>query len=162
VEIAKNFLAEIVDINDYDMTVEEEVERGFYIIKFTKEINGLKTTDSARIVVKKDGSLYSYSSFMLGRVNENLISDYTIDLDLVHESVENRLDQIYQEAKNIYSRIEYGEPDILLTVTKDGEVGIVYTVCVDCIQEVGGGELNIGDRITFIVLTDGVVDGVYS
>ncbi len=154
VEIARDFLASIIDISDYDIAIKDNEERGLYTVKFTKSINGIKTTDTATIVVKKDGSLYSYSSFMLGRVSENGISFDAINLDKVKESINNKLNQVYKEAKGVYLRVDYGEPDIMLTMLKDGKVGVVCTVNVECVEVLGEFETSVSERISFVVMID--------
>lgn len=154
IEIARDFLASIVNINDYDIDIDEDPERGSYTVKFTKSIHGLRTTDSATIVVKNDGELYSYSSYMLGRVTEESISTDAVDLDKVKRSINNKLTSIYKDAENIYSRIEYGEPDIMLTVMKDGKTGVVCTVDVSCIKTLGEYESRVGEKISFVVMVD--------
>ncbi len=154
VEIARDFLASIIDISEYDIAIEDNEECGLYTVKFTKSINGIKTTDTATIVVKKDGSLYSYSSFMLGRVSENGISFDAINLDKVKESINNKLNQVYKEAKGVYSRVDYGEPDIMLTMLKDGKVGVVCTVNVECVEVLGEFETSVSERISFVVMID--------
>lgn len=152
--IARNFLASIVDVDDYEVSVVEDSERGMYTVNFTKTIRGLKTKDSATIVVNNDGSLYSYSSFMLGRVTDELISTDIIDMDKVKKSVNNKLNLIYEDARNIYSRIEYSEPIVELTVLKNGKTGVICTVNVECIKVAGEEEVIFSERINFIVIID--------
>ena len=152
--IARNFLASIVDVDDYEVSVVEDSERGMYTVNFTKTIRGLKTKDSATIVVNNDGSLYSYSSFMLGRVTDELTSTDVIDIDKVKKSVNNKLNLIYEDACNIYSRIKYSEPIVELTVLKNGEVGVVCTVNVECVEIAGEFETSVSERINFIVIID--------
>lgn len=152
--IARNFLASMVDADDYEVSVVEDSERGMYTVNFTKTIRGLKTTDSATIVVNNDGSLYSYSSFMLGRVTDELISTDIIDIDKVKESVNNKLNLIYEDARNVYSQIEYSEPIVELTILKNGKTGVICTVNVDCITVAGEEEVISSERINFIVIID--------
>lgn len=152
--IARNFLASIVDVDDYEVSIVEDSERGMYTVNFTKTIRGLKTTDSATIVVNNDGSLYSYSSFMLGRVTNELTSTDIIDMDKVKKSVNNKLNLIYEDARNIYSRIEYSEPIVELTVLKNGKTGVICTVNVECIKVAGEFETSVSERINFIVIID--------
>lgn len=152
--IARNFLASIVDVDDYEVSVIEDSEQGRYTVNFTKTIHGLKTTDSATIVVNNDGNLYSYSSFMLGRVTDELITTDNIDIDKVKESVNNKLNLIYEDAHDIYSRVEYSEPIVELTVLKNGKTGVICTVSVDFIKVAGEEEVISGERINFIVIID--------
>lgn len=154
VAIARDFLASIVNVNNYDFDVVEDSERGLYTVNFIKTIHDIETTDTATVVVKNDGSLYSYSSFMLGKVIDELIPTDTIDLNKVKESINNKLSSVYRDAHNVYSRIEYSEPDVALTVLKDGKLGVVCTVNVACIEIAGEFETVVSERISFVVVID--------
>ena len=53
-----------------------------------------------------------------------------------------------------YSRIKYSEPIVELTVLKNGEVGVVCTVNVECVEIAGEFETSVSERINFIVIID--------
>ena len=152
-QIAKDFVGDIVDVNQYDIQITDNKERERYEIAFTKYVNGLKSTDSASVSVKYDGTLYSYSSFMLERVNSAVISN-SIDTNKAATSVEARLNEIYGEAKNKYSRVVYNDPEVLLTVLKDGSTGLIYSVAVDCINTYDDVEEILSERINFVVVVE--------
>lgn len=154
VAIACDFLANIVDVDNYEINVVEDSERGMYTVSFIKKIGNFKTTDTATLTIKSDGSLYSYSSFMLGKVKEESVSVDSIVLEKVDESISKKLSSVYQDAKNNYSRVEYGEHNIALTTLKDGNLGVVCTVNVEFIESIGEFETSISERISFVVLID--------
>lgn len=154
VTIARGFLASIIDIDNYDIDVVEDSEREMYRVRFTKKIGNFKTTDAATIVIKSDGNLYSYSSFMLGKISDKTVSADSIDLKKVEEAVNNKLSAVYQDAKNDYSRVEFGEKNLMLTVLKDGKPGVICTVDVNCVKSDGEFETTVSERINFVVLID--------
>ncbi len=152
-QIAKKFVGDIVDVNQYDIQITDNKGLERYEITFTKYVGELKSTDSASVIVKYDGSLYSYSSFMLGKVNTAEISN-AIDTDKATASVETRLNEIYSEAKTKYSRVVYNEPVILLTSLKDGSTGLIYSVVVDCINSYEDVDEILSERINFVVVIE--------
>lgn len=154
VAIAREFLASIVDVSNYDIDVAEDSERKMYTVTFVRRLGDLKTADTATIVVKSDGELYSYSSFMLGRMAGKTVSPDSIDFQKIKESIYNKLSLIYQDAKSNYSRVEFREPACMLTALKDGSLGIVCTVDVDCINSYGKFEEMLSERNNFVVLID--------
>lgn len=154
VAIAREFLASIVDIGNYDIDVVEDSEREMYKVSFTKKIGNFKTTDAATIVIKNDGNLYSYSSFMLGKVSDKSVSADSIDLKEVEEAINNKLSAVYRDATNNYSRVEFGEKNLMLTMLKDGKTGIICTVDVDCVKSDGEFETTVSERINCVVLID--------
>lgn len=154
VAIAEKFLSAIVDIDEYDVIVEDQKEQERYEITFEKYINGMKTTDSAIVKVRYDGALYSFSSFMLGRVQVDLDSLQSIDIDKVGKSVETKLDREYAEAKKRFSCVEYSMPIMLLTTLKDGMPGVVCVVDVDCSNIVGKYKEVFPERIFMVVMID--------
>lgn len=68
---AKNFLKDIVDITPYTVNSVDDTKNECYEITFIKYINGIRTTDHIRLKVNYDGTIYSYSAFMLDRVPAN-------------------------------------------------------------------------------------------
>lgn len=58
VALAREFLASIVDVSNYDIDVAEDSERKMYTVTFVRRIGDLKAADTATIVVKSDGDLY--------------------------------------------------------------------------------------------------------
>ncbi len=111
----------------------------------------MKTSENALIHVFYDGQLGYYTSNMLNKLNANTIRT-NIDMSRVNESVYNRLDQIFADAKNKYSRVEYEEPVFSLTVLKDGNTALLCTVDVNCVEVSGEYEYIMSDCINFIVL----------
>ena len=152
VRIAKTFVGSIVDIKRYDVSVEEDKDREGYKVTFTKYINRLKTTDSATVFVQYNGELYSYSSHMLGKVNVDAAVVDDLDINGVVDSINKKLDQIYKDTKNTYSRVDFKEFELLLTVLKDGSTGLVCSVVVNCVDTLGEFETTISERINLVTV----------
>ena len=152
-QIAKDFLGNIIDISPYNAGIEYKSDSQIYEIKFEKYINGIKATDTATVSLNTNGELYSYSSFMLGKVTSEVVES-SIDMDDVKESVNKKLDEICADAKKVYSRVEYGEPSFRITVLKDGSTGLVCTTDVNCILSEGEYDLTISERIGFVIIID--------
>ena len=152
-QIAKDFISEIIDIDAYEISITDNADSEQYIVTFTKYVNGIKTTDGASVKVQYDGTLYSYSSFMLGRIHsEALTSD--IDVKAAASVIIKRLDEIFADAKSKYSRVEYGEYSYSLTILKDGSTALVWYVDVNCIQEYEKHNISKSERIQFVVPID--------
>lgn len=147
-EIGKRFMEKLVDISLYEMTVKEN-QYG-YELSFTKYIDGIKTSDSASIIVSYNGELFRYNSDMLGRVEADSNRE-SIDVEKIKEAVYEKIDEIYAGVKSSYSRIEYKEPELTLTTLKDENLGIVCRLEVDLVNEYGEYELVIGELLTFVI-----------
>ena len=149
VKIAKDFLSDKVDIGAYDVQVEDDRERGFYTVTVTKMINGIKTADTASVVVWYTGEIYRYASFMFGRIDGTDVE--TVDLKELDTAVQSKLYRTYQSVMKTYSRIEYEKKEVLLTVLKEGTTGFLYTVDVKCIKDHGEFSAIVSERISFVV-----------
>lgn len=136
IQIAKDFMSDIVDISKYQITseVDEEITR----VTFTKFVKGIKTAETATVKLKNNGELYSYSSFMLGRISDNIIES-TPNIEVITQVAQNRLESMYKDVKKNYSKIEYETEFLELTLLKDGTVGFICTMEVDCFSPAGDG-----------------------
>lgn len=151
--IAKDFLRNMVDVDQYDINVVDEKEKERYSVKFKKNINGFETSDCATININYDGTMYSYSSFMLGKIPCD-IDTSDINIDRVKSVVKARLDSVYEASQKKYDEIRYEENSIILTVLKEGYTGIVISYDVDCINKVGEFneyEQHFTSVVTFVV-----------
>ncbi len=124
-QIATDFMKEIVDLSAYTVTVTEEPEDRQYEVLFQKYIADFETSDQATVVVNMDGKLYSYSSFMLGRVPLGDDRIQKVDSAEVETAVQEKLDTLYGDRK-----CEYETISMTLTVLKDGTWAFLYTVDV--------------------------------
>jgi hypothetical protein len=150
-QIAKDFLSDIIDISPYEISIEYDRDSRIYDIEFKKYINGINTTDTATVTLNRNGELYMYSSFMLGKVTPDRFPD-SIDLKGIEESIFQRLDQMFAEVKKYYDRIDYKEPIYQLTILKDGSAAVVCTVAIDCVEILPNNyEGHIGELLSFVI-----------
>jgi len=63
IKIAQDFLSQIIDLQDYRISIKYIENYELYRIYFTKYIGELKTADEATVEVDRAGNLYSYSVF---------------------------------------------------------------------------------------------------
>jgi hypothetical protein len=146
--IAIDFFKNIVDVADYQITVTEEDD--LYYVKFQKFVGEWQTTDKASIALFKDGTLYQYNSFMMGRVPADLETS-DIDLNRARKAATEKLDLLFTEAKEKFTQVTYDEPIILLTVLEDGTRALLYIVDVKCIKTVGNTSASISELISMVI-----------
>ena len=153
IAIAKRFLETIVDVSQYSITVSEDTKGKTYEVAFTKHVGELETTDCAYVMVKYSGEIYSYSSFMLGKIRADVKTD-DINITDVVSSVKYKLNSIYKEASDKYDKIEYEEPTIKLTLLKNGKRGLISSSEVKLIDIVGEYSTVVSEKINMVLFVD--------
>ena len=151
-KVAVEFMKNIIDVNQYKVSVENNDDRQKYIIEFNKYIGDIKTTDSATVEVLYSGDLYCYSSHMLGKVSTN--SKNNVKIDDVIASVYAKLDTVYVDAKSNYSRVEYKTPELMITTLADGSQAYLCTVVVQCINTSGDFDTVVSERLNMVIPTN--------
>jgi len=151
VNIAKDLINNFVDAADYKLSVTKDDEKQVYTVKFTKNLGNYTTSDSAVIKILYTGKIYSFSSFMLGKIDCNTDIS-SIDIESVNRTVTEKLDKVFDPLKEEFDKIEYGEYIYTLTHLKEGNLGIVCTVNVDCIEEDGEYSEVTSERIELVVV----------
>jgi hypothetical protein len=148
--IAQDFLSNFVNVDEYEVTTETDSQEGIYEITFTKWLNGYPTTDHATVTVKSDGSLYSYSSFMLGRLPTT--STVKFDLELAKQSVYQKIDKIYDSVRGEYTSITCDEPIFEYTILENGATALFCVVDVQCKLPNGGDTpMYLSERVLLII-----------
>jgi hypothetical protein len=150
VSIAQRFLDDYVNIDDYVISVEHNSARGIYEITFTKWLNGYRTTDCAVVAVKDNGSLYSYSSFMLGR----LPNVATIDFhpDIAEQVINQKLDTIYSPVKKDNSNLIYEILNYKYTILENGNLSVYCIVDIEIETIVDDlGAVVQSERVAFVI-----------
>lgn len=148
--VARDFLSNYADVDEYEITTKTDSDKGIYEFTFTKWLNSYRTTDSATIVVKNDGSLYSYSSFMLGRLPTS--ADVEFNPDVAKQSVYQKLDTIYSPVRANYSAVTYGTPNFEYTILENGDLAILCVVDIQCENSNGGGICTIqSEKVALII-----------
>lgn len=150
VQIAKDFLSEIVDISPYYLDIRDE--ENSYTIWFVKDVDDITTTDWACVEVKKSGYVYGYKASMLGEIPADLHSNF--DMEKVEAAVYEKLDQVYATAKTKYDRVEYEEPSVKLTVLKDGKTALLYDIVVEFIDDLEDGRTAQTSDVISLIVTE--------
>lgn len=131
--IAKDFIRTDVlkDINFDQYTVETSVDddSGLYRFSFYKYIKGHKTTEEAYVTVTKSGELYSFGSFMFGKVSEESFVEF--DSEKVAQVISNKINTVHKDVHNRNGTVTYKEPDIYYTLSQDGEPALYCVVIVE-------------------------------
>lgn len=149
-EIAKDFLRCLIDIDAYTVAINRHSNIAGYEFIFTKFLNGYETTDSAIVTVLENGSLYSYSATMLGRIPDT--DAIEVDYDAIVESVYSKLDTIYSQVKGKYTSVTYELLNLKYTVLENGRLAMYCVVDVNCERYVDGvGSINQGERVILVV-----------
>lgn len=148
-KIARDFLSELVDVEQYHIDTEYVSEQKRYTFKFTKYINNQKTADMATISVWETGELCSFTSTMLGKIP--LTTQCNFDMDKVEQTIYEKLDSIYADAKKAYDKVEYEIVTSYATILESGEVALVAYVDVDCVRQVGQNFQSVGSKIGFVI-----------
>ena len=150
VQMAIEFMREILDISPYTITVSKSYS--ITKVQFTKYINEFKTIDSATILFRSNGTILGYAGHMLGRIPVETDTSNIIITDM-RISVEEKLDVIFESSKGIFDDVKYDfeNASITLTKLKDDKKAVMYQVNVDCIDYYDGLEEITSERVCFVV-----------
>lgn len=127
--IARQFVNQFVNIEGYRANVSENIDKGLYDIVFTKMIGSVETTEFAQVRIYKNGSIYHYKSFMLGKITDDIPD--SLQADSITEAIYKKLDTIYEPLKAKGSVISYEEPLLQYTVLESGEPAMYCAVNVE-------------------------------
>ncbi|MBE7092070.1 MAG: hypothetical protein E7365_02695 [Clostridiales bacterium] len=150
VQKAKEFLSGVVDITPYTINVNKNTEKEYYDISLVKYINGIKTTDQIRLSVNFDGTIYSYSAFMLDRIPVDTKTE-DINFNKIKQIITEKVDCIYNNIKNNYDRIDYGKQNYTLTILSDGNRAIICKMEVKAVIAMGEYEMCESELLEFVV-----------
>jgi hypothetical protein len=149
--IAKDFLlnniSSQIDFADYTIETITHGNSDGYDFVLRKYLNDCATTEQMTVCVRKNGSFFSYSSFMFGKFSADDMPK--IDQDKLVQVVEKKLDTIYQDAKGKYAAVNYGEPKIYITLLEDETPAVYCTVSV-CFEDGQGGSFS---ELTSLLIT---------
>lgn len=146
-KIAKDFMSGMVDISNY--TISSEKGDGRYTVNFRKFVHGIKTADCATVVVLEDGSLYSFSSFMLGKMTADNVIPF--DMNETDLAVAEKMNTLYAKAMETYDDVVFSVRSRVYTTVNDFPA-IQYYVDIDCVNIMGEFEEHIGGVIELVVL----------
>jgi len=142
--IAKQFLENYADIDQYKVLATQR--RGLYEFTFTKYIGTYPTMDHAIVTVHESGKLYSFSSFMLGKIPLDDTIEFAEEVAL--KFVGKKIDEIYGDVKKEDVTITYSEPEFMYASSDQ-----LYCV-VDVHYTSGKGDAKavLTERLGFILI----------
>ena len=151
VQLAKNFISDIVNVDDFTVTniIDMEDVRAYEIV-FVKYVDGIKTKEEAYVSVTYDGQVYSYVANMLGQFTKDTKNPF--DMEKVKAEVYSRLEELTKDIKDKYDKIEYRDEEFRLTRLKDGSLAILYTGEIRCLKNFGEETQIGGERIKMLVM----------
>ena len=149
VKIAKDFLSNYTDVDDYTVSKIRELTAS-YIIDFSKTVCGYATADKAFVWITKDGHIECFQSFMLGKISPDL--DISIDDEAVEKMVIERAKSSRKDIDTQYDEVKYSIQKKTLTLDEYGVPMLVYEVDIDAIIyfDENGGE-SMGSLLEFVV-----------
>lgn len=150
INVAEQFLSNFTDVSEYNIL--NSYKDGKYYIDFIKYINGIPTDDCATIIVLQDGSLYSFSSFMLGEISIDITNPFV--LEDADQSIYQKLSIICNKAKEKYDEIDYFIRARSITLTESEEVALHYYVNIECTQNYSDVQEKIECLVELIILCD--------
>ncbi len=151
IQAAKDFVSQIVDPSDYEISVEKWDKNAYsYAVFFTKYADGIKTTEELRVLITYDGTFRNYSADMLCQFSGDEKNPF--DMEKVKEAAHARVKEIYGKKMEESDRVELDE-DYRLTKLKDGSLAIFYTASIDMIKiDSHGGENYTGAMIEMVIM----------
>ena len=151
ISIARDFLKEYVDIEQYRVTAKSDRVNGGYEITFTKYLNDYPTTDYAQVCVLDNGKIRSYSSCNFGLLPST--SNIMFDENIALLRVTRKLDTIYSKESQTYGTLTYRIDELRYTVLENGELGLFCQVTLLMEDAKGDGSISTtsGEIVSFII-----------
>ena len=147
--IAKDFIlnnvSDKINLDEYTVDIQDEGTHTYRFV-FKKYINGFATMDEATVAVVKTGEVFSFSSTMFGRISAADMPK--LDQDKITQTIEKKLDTIYQDVRGKYAAVKYEEPELSLILLDDGTPAIYCAVSVRFEDGKGG---SIGELVSMII-----------
>ena len=135
VSIAREFVNGYCNVNSYETTVTKDDDK--YEIHFEKWIDGVRTTEFARVILKETGEITNYNAYMLGRLPDSV--PYAFDMARVEKELHKKLNAYYKKMGKELANISYGEINASYTVLKSGELALYGSVSVMHTSDLGNG-----------------------
>ena len=149
--IAKKFVNNIVNVDEYIISVSNVTDHDFYSVDFYKYVDGIKTTEYISVYVAYDGKLFNYQADMLDQFSADTKNPF--DMEEVEKTVYSRLENLLKDVKDKYDKIEYVNEDFRLTRLKDGSLAILYTGEVLCHTNLGAELIQVaGELIEMLIM----------
>ncbi|MBQ9762260.1 MAG: hypothetical protein IJV82_04185 [Oscillospiraceae bacterium] len=148
-QIAKDFLSDRIDVDQYQLEVKYWEKFSKYEFTFRKYIGEFETMDLAQIVVLESGELSFFNSIMLDRIPSDL--PIAFEQDKATAAVHAKLDALYAPVKDQYDSIEYELDPFQVTILENGETVLRCLVSIECKKNIGEFIWVDGDRLELII-----------
>ena len=135
----ETFLKQYVNIDNYSVDISENNEG--YCFTYFKSVGDIKLLDTACVNVSKSGQMITFSSRMLGKIDEDIVQNINKDecLNAIKEKLTEKIRDISFEKIDVV--------DYYLTVSEDNERIFVATMDLES-SEIMGEHITItGSRI---------------
>ena len=135
VSVAREFVNGYCNVNSYETTVAKDDDK--YEIHFEKWIDGVRTTEFARVIIKETGEITKYTAYMLGKLPDSV--PYAFDMVRVEKELHKKLNAYYENMGKELSNISYRDINVSYTVLKTGELALYGSVSVTHTSDLGNG-----------------------
>lgn len=127
-KIADELAKVYIPLSEYCVKTDEQEQS--YIYTYYREVNGYPTSDQVHIAVKKNGTIASFGTFMLGAFEG--VKSISIDENKASEAVEKKMDTIYASTVGDKS---FEIKDKQLVKLENEKIAVLYTVDVEIVRD---------------------------
>ena len=143
-EFIQDYFAKDLDLSKYTME-KTRVSATDYRFLFIRDVDGWKTSEQILIVINKDGSVQTFSTYMLDQISVDYVA---FDKEKTLAVMNEKLDEIYAEAKTQWFAINYEDPNFVFTLLEGGKPAVYCTVTIRFETESGG---SFGEMVSMII-----------
>lgn len=133
-DIAKQYLKQYTDLDCYNVNESNYNEnKKCYNFKFVKFIEGIETSDCARISVNVFGDIISFNLGLLGEMKDAFVPSVE-EMLIIQNKIKDRIDLYYESKKdNFYILSELSE--FILVRMKDGKYAFKCTLDTKLVEK---------------------------
>ena len=148
-EIARSFVGEFVDVDEYTVSWGYNSTFNWYVVHFKKYVGDLLTSDYIGVLVDDRTGLDGFYSVMLGKIPSDIKVDF--DFEEIEARLVERFEQMYGDEMGEYDKLTYRDLKYELTCDKKKRAVLIctVTVLVECYDENGNWTDRYGDELTF-------------
>ena len=135
-EIAKAFIKTIypdADLDKYSLSANVNKDDNSFSIAFIKYAGEIISFDHVEVNVDSTGTVREYSSFIFGKISDDLASAF--DADKMKKKITAKCDSISKAAKKQYDSLVYDDYSYILTLDEEGNAAMVVLTEIRCQKE---------------------------
>ena len=153
-DIARTFVDEFVDIDEYRVSSVYNSSLNWYVIHFEKYIGDLLTGDYIGVIVYEQNGSFAFDSMMFGKIPSDM--EVSFDFEEIEALLFEKIEQTYSEEMGPYDKLSLGSFDYSLTADKQKHAVLICTVVatVTNYDENGNQTGRHGDTLTFRIFYD--------